>query len=125
MSGRHKCEDCQWAEVGKWKSVVEDGCPHAKWCVGRNKWDGCWCPPGCLHVWPDGRGFAAWLVEREEEAGMKEGIEEGDGCGRNGCDGVMEIEPVKDCSCHIAPPCSACVEARVWCPKCGYVVEKD
>lgn len=48
------------------------------------------------------------------------GVEAGEVCFRDGCDGeIMEYE--KDgCSCHINPPCSACVANRAYCPKCDW-----
>lgn len=45
--------------------------------------------------------------------------QEGDVCGYEGCDGIMGYEPVENCSCHISPPCSACVENPLVCLKCG------
>lgn len=47
------------------------------------------------------------------------GFEEGDVCNRNGCDGIMEIRPVENCSCHVSPPCTNCVENNPICNKCG------
>lgn len=54
---------------------------------------------------------------------MKEyvfGEEPGQTCNRNGCKGILEEEPRRDCSCHINPPCSACTEDRRYCPECGW-----
>ena len=48
------------------------------------------------------------------------GFEEGDICGREGCDGRIEIKPPENCSCHIAPPCSACTAPRAFCPECDW-----
>ena len=48
------------------------------------------------------------------------GNEEGDICNRFGCDGVIKEHPRRSCSCHINPPCSACVEPRGFCDKCGW-----
>lgn len=48
------------------------------------------------------------------------GIEEDDICNRNGCLGVLCMEREGSCSCHINPPCSACVDARPVCDKCGW-----
>ena len=56
---------------------------------------------------------------------MRYGYEEGDVCRRDGCEGVIEIHPSENCSCHIAPPCSACTEHREHCPKCGYERKHD
>lgn len=57
---------------------------------------------------------------------MKYGCDEGEICGRNGCTAVIELkESDRSCSCHINPPCSACTEAREWCPECGYERKDD
>lgn len=48
------------------------------------------------------------------------GFEEGAICRRDGCQGVIEIEPVENCSCHISPPCSACTAPRAFCPECDW-----
>ncbi len=37
--------------------------------------------------------------------------------------GRMRLEPVKNCSCHISPPCSARVENPLVCDNCGRVQE--
>jgi hypothetical protein len=47
------------------------------------------------------------------------GIEEGDTCNRDGCLGKMGYEPVRDCSCHISPPCHKCVDNPLVCLECG------
>ncbi|MGB5807783.1 hypothetical protein [Castellaniella sp.] len=48
------------------------------------------------------------------------GWAEGDACGRAGCDGVIEIRPPENCSCHLSAPCSACAAPRNHCPECGW-----
>lgn len=53
------------------------------------------------------------------------GIDEGSTCNRSTdkhdhCNGTICIYPVDNCSCHINPPCSACMELRLFCPKCGW-----
>lgn len=53
-----------------------------------------------------------------------QGFCEGERCHRDGCQGVIEIEPVENCSCHISPPCSACTAPRAFCPECDWH-EKD
>lgn len=53
------------------------------------------------------------------------GVEEGETCGRNGCQGVIELEEHKGCSCHISPPCSACVDWDVFCPECSWEARKE
>ena len=46
-------------------------------------------------------------------------IEEGMVCPK--CQqGHLEIPPVKGCSCHISPPCSACTDNRLTCDACGW-----
>ena len=50
----------------------------------------------------------------------KKYVEEGDSCNQPGCNGIMEFHfPVKGCSCHISPPCSACMEHPLTCSECG------
>ena len=43
--------------------------------------------------------------------------------GEVACTGRLEIKEPEDCSCHISAPCSAHVEAALWCPVCGWEVE--
>ncbi len=52
------------------------------------------------------------------------GYAEGDICARNGCEGVIEMHPPEDCSCHISPPCGYCTAPRCYCPECDWQ-EKD
>lgn len=47
-------------------------------------------------------------------------IEEGSDCCESGCDGTYMPSEVVNCSCHIAPPCSACTDAGYTCDKCGH-----
>jgi len=51
------------------------------------------------------------------------GIELDSICNRNGCKGVIVSKPVENCSCHINPPCSACVDAPLYCPECEWEEE--
>lgn len=51
---------------------------------------------------------------------MEYGFEEGERCGRKGCQGVITCHPVEGCSCHISPPCGACTTPREYCPLCGW-----
>lgn len=51
------------------------------------------------------------------------GTEPGELCDRDGCTGILEMHQDGDCSCHIAPPCSACVGAYPCCPVCGWEPE--
>lgn len=50
---------------------------------------------------------------------------EGDTCSRDGCEGVIELEPVKDCSCHIAAPCWRHENADMYCRDCGWRAADD
>ena len=38
--------------------------------------------------------------------------------------GIMIPGEVENCSCHINPPCSACVNTPMVCDKCGYEEEE-
>jgi hypothetical protein len=53
------------------------------------------------------------------------GFEAGDPCNRNGCPGIIEDRPVENCTCHICPPCRACIEARTFCPECGREAKEE
>ena len=53
------------------------------------------------------------------------GYEEGDLCNRDGCRGIMGYNPVENCSCHINPPCSHCVENPCVCLECGEEVSDE
>jgi len=50
--------------------------------------------------------------------------EEGAACGIDGCKGVFEYEMPEDCSCHIAPPCPACLSNYLTCSICGFAGEE-
>lgn len=50
---------------------------------------------------------------------IKLGIEEGQTCNRDGCTGKMGFNPVEGYSCHLDPPCNACVENPLVCMECG------
>jgi hypothetical protein len=54
---------------------------------------------------------------------MKIGHEEGERCGRDGCDGVIEFTKSENCSCHISPPCYSCTSTYLHCPDCGWEAE--
>lgn len=56
---------------------------------------------------------------------MSEIIEEGDFCGVDGCFGVMGYHDVENCSCHINPPCSNCVDNPLVCLVCGEEAQSD
>ena len=53
------------------------------------------------------------------------GYLEGESCNRNGCTGDILEEERRSCSCHIAPPCSACTEPRGYCDECGWRERDD
>ncbi len=55
-------------------------------------------------------------------AGYKE---EGDMCGIDGCCASLSFTEVENCSCHISPPCSQCVNNPLRCPKCGWSDEQE
>jgi hypothetical protein len=63
--------------------------------------------------------------EKIKEVDMEYGLCEGDTCKRDGCRGVIETHPVKNCSCHISPPCSACTSPRNYCPDCAWEEADD
>jgi hypothetical protein len=50
--------------------------------------------------------------------------EESDRCPEGGCNGNFEYIREKSCSCHINPPCSACVDAPLTCNKCGHIPDE-
>jgi len=56
---------------------------------------------------------------------MKIGIKEGDICNRDGCEGIMILNPVEDCYCHISPPCERCTSNYPQCDHCGLTEEDD
>lgn len=45
-------------------------------------------------------------------------MEEGDSCFMAGCCGRMFFPPAENCSCHISPPCQACVSNELLCNEC-------
>lgn len=45
-------------------------------------------------------------------------FEEGDWC-PHCATGKLGFGEVKDCSCHISPPCGSCVENPLVCLECG------
>lgn len=50
----------------------------------------------------------------------EECFEEGMPCPMEGCTGILVNAEVVDCSCHINPPCGACVDAGYECPECHW-----
>lgn len=76
-----------------------------------------------LRQWgpPDARG----VCHHVESEPVAVGKEDGATCGREGCAGVMGFQPVKNCSCHLNPPCSACTDNPLVCLTCGANPEED
>jgi hypothetical protein len=56
---------------------------------------------------------------------MKIGMDEGATCNRDGCPGTIEIRDVENCSCHLSPPCNACVENPLICSECDISTNND
>ena len=50
---------------------------------------------------------------------------EGDKCMHSDCDGLFEYIRQGQCSCHISPPCSNCVDAPLICNKCGEYSDEE
>ncbi|MCA7900718.1 hypothetical protein LGM39_15165 [Burkholderia cepacia] len=53
------------------------------------------------------------------------GHEEGELCGRGGCEGRIEFTKPENCSCHISAPCSACTNTYLHCPGCGWEAQEQ
>ena len=47
-------------------------------------------------------------------------VHDGDICPYPDCKGKLGYESVEDCSCHISPPCSACLENPLVCQTCSW-----
>lgn len=45
-------------------------------------------------------------------------VEEGDRCPI--CNLSFLVYRIENCSCHINPPCSACIDSKLECPSCGF-----
>lgn len=50
--------------------------------------------------------------------------EEGENCYRE-CGGKLEFKEVENCSCHINPPCKACVDNDLTCDQCGWSIDDE
>ena len=49
-----------------------------------------------------------------------------EGCNCPECkEGILDWVSNGNCSCHINPPCSACVDALLTCDKCGFQEEQE
>lgn len=64
-------------------------------------------------------------VPEHQEEDYETGYAEGETCNRNGCDGVIMSNKTEECSCHIDPPCCACLNTGSSCPKCGWDERED
>lgn len=53
----------------------------------------------------------------------KEHYEEGNVCPE--CGGILGWPVVENCSCHIRPPCEACMSAVLTCPECGWEADDE
>jgi hypothetical protein len=61
------------------------------------------------------------VVERREDGAMaRPKPEDGGKCPCKDCLGLLALEPVVNCSCHIDPPCNACLDRIVVCKECGW-----
>jgi len=67
---------------------------------------------------------AGALQAKKEQGRMSARIDEGDNC-PEGCGGTMQPRDVENCSCHISPPCHACVSAGIECDTCGWELTED
>ncbi len=45
--------------------------------------------------------------------------DEGDSCKFAECSGHYVYKPNGECTCHLAPPCEACVTSKLVCDTCG------
>ena len=75
----------------------------------------------------------AWKTAAADDVSEGVGVEDGQPCNRvpepdedaprghrpTRCDGTMTLPPVENCSCHISPPCGACVDNVAVCDVCG------
>lgn len=50
---------------------------------------------------------------------VEPGAEEGSICNRDGCQGIMELEPSQNCTCFRNAPCAACMGRNAVCNECG------
>lgn len=61
--------------------------------------------------------------EKQNIHAVEPGQLEGDKCNRDGCTGIIAERAPDNCSCHINPPCHACLKDRHYCPTCGWEAE--
>lgn len=55
---------------------------------------------------------------------MSHDLSEGAKCPEQDCNGTLQILRHGDCTCHIAPPCEACMRADLCCQECGVIAER-
>lgn len=81
--------------------------------------------------------YDEWKLAGPDEDRREIGTEEGAICGRhaepdedaprgykpNPCKGTMHFDEVEGCTCHISPPCRACVDNPLVCDTCGEELE--
>lgn len=60
-----------------------------------------------------------------ETKDIEVGINDGEFCNRNGCEGIIARTNDGSCSCHINPPCSYCTDNNVYCPECDWCSEDN
>jgi hypothetical protein len=65
------------------------------------------------------------LLDKKDIPKLPVGDDEGQTCNRDGCDGSLEYESPENCTCHVNPPCSACTDVSIYCPKCGWGMRDD
>jgi hypothetical protein len=51
-------------------------------------------------------------------------IEEGDRCPDSTCKGTLTFQRDGSCSCHVHPPCGACVNSTLTCNVCGWAEDE-
>jgi hypothetical protein len=65
--------------------------------------------------------FGIWYRRRIEPVEPKTvRLDEGSKCPVQGCSGALRVRPVKDCSCHIKPPCAHCEDNPPCCEACEW-----
>jgi len=70
-------------------------------------------------------GIGIWCFREDYlEAVEPEPVKLGEGsrCPIQGCSGSLRFRPVKDCACHIRPPCSYCEDNLPHCEYCEWTI---
>lgn len=52
-------------------------------------------------------------------------LSDGDACKTHGCPGNYVWKQPDECSCHLAPPCDACIAAPLVCDTCELEASED